>query len=312
MILIGGTRYAGETKKSVFTVMNYLMPLRNVLSMHCSANVGQAGDTAIFFGLSGTGKTTLSSDPHRPLIGDDEHGWSGDGVFNFEGGCYAKMIKLRQEAEPEIWAASHRFGTVLENVVVDPITRELDVDDASLTENTRSAYPISFVPNVVKSGMAGHPALHDVGHEADRIRGARVLGERGVVDVELARDRVDDDVLEDRAEAMRRGPDLRFRFLAQLDHLRVAPALEVEDAVARPAVLVVADQRPVRIRGERRLAGPGEAEEDRGVAGLPDVRRAVHREHVAQRHQVVHHGEHGLLGLAGVARRMILIGGTRY
>ncbi|GAC1659951.1 MAG: phosphoenolpyruvate carboxykinase (ATP) [Candidatus Elarobacter sp.] len=157
MILIGGTRYAGETKKSLFTVMNYLMPLRKVLSMHCSANVGQAGDVAIFFGLSGTGKTTLSSDPHRPLIGDDEHGWSADGVFNFEGGCYAKMIKLRQDAEPEIWAASHRFGTVLENVVLDPQTRELDVDDASLTENTRSAYPLDFVPNVVKSGMAGHP-----------------------------------------------------------------------------------------------------------------------------------------------------------
>ena len=157
IILIGGTRYAGETKKSVFTVMNYLMPLRNVLSMHCSANVGHAGDVAIFFGLSGTGKTTLSSDPHRPLIGDDEHGWSADGVFNFEGGCYAKMIKLRQDAEPEIWAASHRFGTVIENVVMDPNTRELDVDDASLTENTRSAYPIDFLPNFVKSGMAGHP-----------------------------------------------------------------------------------------------------------------------------------------------------------
>jgi phosphoenolpyruvate carboxykinase (ATP) len=157
IILIGGTRYAGETKKSVFTVMNYLMPLRNVLSMHCSANVGRAGDTAIFFGLSGTGKTTLSSDPHRPLIGDDEHGWSADGVFNFEGGCYAKMIKLRQDAEPEIWAASHRFGTVIENVVMDPITRQLDVDDASLTENTRSAYPIDFLPNFVKSGMGGHP-----------------------------------------------------------------------------------------------------------------------------------------------------------
>jgi phosphoenolpyruvate carboxykinase (ATP) len=157
IILIGGTRYAGETKKSVFTVMNYLMPLRNVLSMHCSANVAKAGDVAIFFGLSGTGKTTLSSDPHRPLIGDDEHGWSADGVFNFEGGCYAKMIKLRQDAEPEIWAASHRFGTVIENVVMDPNTRELDVDDASLTENTRSAYPIDFLPNFVKSGMAGHP-----------------------------------------------------------------------------------------------------------------------------------------------------------
>ena len=157
LILIGGTRYAGEIKKSMFTVMNYLMPLRDVLSMHCSANVDANGESAIFFGLSGTGKTTLSSDPHRPLIGDDEHGWSADGVFNFEGGCYAKMIKLRQEAEPEIWAASHRFGTVLENVVMDPQTRKLDVDDASLTENSRSAYPVAFLPNFVKSGMAGHP-----------------------------------------------------------------------------------------------------------------------------------------------------------
>ena len=157
IILIGGTRYAGEIKKSVFTVMNYLMPLRKVLSMHCSANVGPAGDVAIFFGLSGTGKTTLSSDPNRPLIGDDEHGWSADGVFNFEGGCYAKMIKLRQEAEPEIWAASHRFGTVLENVAMDPQTRQLDLDSDRLTENTRSAYPVSFLPNFVKSGMAGHP-----------------------------------------------------------------------------------------------------------------------------------------------------------
>jgi phosphoenolpyruvate carboxykinase (ATP) len=157
IILIGGTRYAGEIKKSVFTVMNYLMPLRKVLSMHCSANVGRDGDVAIFFGLSGTGKTTLSSDPNRPLIGDDEHGWSADGVFNFEGGCYAKMIKLRQEAEPEIWAASHRFGTVLENVAIDPLTRQLDVDSDAKTENTRSAYPVSFLPNFVKSGMAGHP-----------------------------------------------------------------------------------------------------------------------------------------------------------
>ncbi len=157
VILIGGTRYGGEIKKSVFTVMNYLMPLRNVLSMHCSANVGEAGDVAIFFGLSGTGKTTLSSDPHRPLIGDDEHGWSADGVFNFEGGCYAKMIKLGKAAEPEIWAASHRFGTVLENVAMNPRTRVLDVDSDAKTENTRSAYPTSFLPNFIKSGMAGHP-----------------------------------------------------------------------------------------------------------------------------------------------------------
>ena len=157
MILIGGTRYAGEIKKSVFTLMNYLMPLRNVLPMHCSANVGANGDVAIFFGLSGTGKTTLSADASRPLIGDDEHGWSVDGVFNFEGGCYAKVIKLSQSAEPEIWAASHRFGTVLENVAYDAHTRVLDLDSEAKTENTRSAYPIDFIPNVVPGSQAGHP-----------------------------------------------------------------------------------------------------------------------------------------------------------
>jgi phosphoenolpyruvate carboxykinase (ATP) len=157
MVLIGGTRYAGEIKKSVFTIMNYLMPLRSVLPMHCSANVGKAGDVAIFFGLSGTGKTTLSADTNRPLIGDDEHGWSDDSVFNFEGGCYAKVIKLSQSAEPEIWAASHRFGTVLENVVFDPQTRALDLDSQAKTENTRSAYPLEFIPNMVPGSMAGHP-----------------------------------------------------------------------------------------------------------------------------------------------------------
>jgi phosphoenolpyruvate carboxykinase (ATP) len=157
MVLIGGTRYAGEIKKSVFTLMNYLMPLRDVLPMHCSANVGAKGDVAIFFGLSGTGKTTLSSDPNRPLVGDDEHGWSADGVFNFEGGCYAKTIRLSQKAEPEIWAAAHRFGTVLENVVVDPHTRALDLDSEKLTENTRAAYPIDYIPNIVPGAMAGHP-----------------------------------------------------------------------------------------------------------------------------------------------------------
>lgn len=158
LILIGGTKYAGEIKKSVFTVMNYLLPLRGTLPMHCSANVGYAnGDTAIFFGLSGTGKTTLSSDPSRPLIGDDEHGWSDNGVFNIEGGCYAKMIRLSQRAEPEIWAASHRFSTVLENVAYDESTRVLDLDSEEKTENTRSAYPLDFIPNVVAGSRGGHP-----------------------------------------------------------------------------------------------------------------------------------------------------------
>ncbi|MDQ2864662.1 MAG: phosphoenolpyruvate carboxykinase (ATP) [Candidatus Eremiobacteraeota bacterium] len=158
IILIGGTKYAGEIKKSVFTVMNYLLPLRETLPMHCSANVGNKdGDVAIFFGLSGTGKTTLSSDPHRPLIGDDEHGWSSKGVFNFEGGCYAKVIRLSPTAEPEIWAATNRFSTVLENVVYDERTRTLDVDSDAKTENTRSAYPLEFIPNIVRGSKGPHP-----------------------------------------------------------------------------------------------------------------------------------------------------------
>ncbi|MXZ73145.1 MAG: phosphoenolpyruvate carboxykinase (ATP) [Acidobacteria bacterium] len=157
-VLIGGTSYAGEIKKSIFTVMNYLLPARGIMSMHCSANIGADGDTALFFGLSGTGKTTLSSDPHRGLIGDDEHGWSDNGIFNFEGGCYAKTIKLSEEAEPEIYSTTRRFGTVLENVVMDPATRRLDLDDDSITENTRGAYPISFIDNWVPSGRGGHPA----------------------------------------------------------------------------------------------------------------------------------------------------------
>jgi phosphoenolpyruvate carboxykinase (ATP) len=157
LVLIGGTSYAGEIKKSIFTVMNYLLPLRSVLSMHCSANVGTAGDVALFFGLSGTGKTTLSSDPQRRLIGDDEHGWSEDGVFNIEGGCYAKMIRLSAEAEPQIYSTTKRFGTVLENVKMDAASRQLDLNDDSLTENTRGAYPLDFIDNFVPSGQAGHP-----------------------------------------------------------------------------------------------------------------------------------------------------------
>ena len=157
LVLIGGTEYAGENKKSVFSILNYLLPEKGVMPMHCSANIGKDGDVAIFFGLSGTGKTTLSADSSRTLIGDDEHGWSDDSVFNFEGGCYAKMIRLAEEAEPEIYATTRRYGTVLENVVMDAETRELDLDDNSLAENTRGAYPIHFIPNTSAENRGGKP-----------------------------------------------------------------------------------------------------------------------------------------------------------
>ena len=157
LILIGGTKYAGEMKKSVFGLLNYLLPVDGVMPMHCSANIGPNGDTAVFFGLSGTGKTTLSADASRTLIGDDEHGWSDTAVFNFEGGCYAKMIRLSADAEPEIFATTKRFGTVLENVVMDPVTRVLDLEDNSLAENSRGAYPIDFIPNASEDNMGPVP-----------------------------------------------------------------------------------------------------------------------------------------------------------
>ncbi len=157
LVLIGGTEYAGEIKKSVFTAMNYYLPFEDVLPMHCSANFGPGGDVALFFGLSGTGKTTLSADSSRTLIGDDEHGWSKNGIFNFEGGCYAKVINLSPEAEPEIYQTTRRYGTILENVGIDANTRRLDLDDITLTENTRAAYPISHIPNASRQGLGDHP-----------------------------------------------------------------------------------------------------------------------------------------------------------
>jgi len=159
-ILIGGTSYAGEIKKSVFTMMNYVLPLKNVLSMHCSANYGKdKNDVALFFGLSGTGKTTLSIESRRTLVGDDEHGWSEDGIFNIEGGCYAKVIRISREQEPEIYESTRKFGTILENVTIDRQTRRLDLNDDSLTENTRAAFPISHLENADRSGIAGHPRV---------------------------------------------------------------------------------------------------------------------------------------------------------
>lgn len=158
LILIGGTKYAGEMKKSVFGILNYLLPTKGVMPMHCSANIGGDGKTAVFFGLSGTGKTTLSADASRTLIGDDEHGWSDTAVFNFEGGCYAKMIRLSEEAEPEIYATTKKFGTVLENVVMDPVSRELDFDDNTLAENTRGAYPIESIPNTSADNLGPVPS----------------------------------------------------------------------------------------------------------------------------------------------------------
>ena len=157
LALIGGTSYAGEIKKSIFTVMNYLLPLKNVMAMHCSANIGKNNDTAVLFGLSGTGKTTLSADPNRRLIGDDEHGWSDKGVFNFEGGCYAKVIRLSKEAEPDIYECTRKFGTILENVQMDAVSRHIDLFDDTLTENTRASYPLTHIKNIEPDGIGPHP-----------------------------------------------------------------------------------------------------------------------------------------------------------
>ena len=158
IILVGDTEYAGEIKKSIFSIMNFLLPLKGVMAMHCSANEGPDGDVALFFGLSGTGKTTLSADASRTLIGDDEHGWTDEGIFNFEGGCYAKVINLSEDAEPEIYGTTRTFGTILENCVLDRHTREVDYADSSRTENTRAAYPIEMIPNASETGKAGHPS----------------------------------------------------------------------------------------------------------------------------------------------------------
>jgi phosphoenolpyruvate carboxykinase (ATP) len=157
LCIVGNTAYAGEIKKSIFTVLNYLLPLQGVMPMHCSANIGPQGDAALFFGLSGTGKTTLSADPGRALVGDDEHGWSDRGVFNFEGGCYAKVIRLSPTAEPQIYACTRRFGTILENVTIENVTRTIDLDDETVTENTRASYPLEFIENAKPDGMGGHP-----------------------------------------------------------------------------------------------------------------------------------------------------------
>ena len=157
VVIIAGSAYGGESKKAMFTVMNYMLPLKGIMTMHCSANIGEDGHSALFFGLSGTGKTTLSADPKRKLIGDDEHGWDNDGVFNFEGGCYAKVIKLSQEAEPKIYSTTHRFGTILENVVFDADSRKLDLDSAAITENTRASYPLTFIDNAEPTERGSHP-----------------------------------------------------------------------------------------------------------------------------------------------------------
>jgi phosphoenolpyruvate carboxykinase (ATP) len=157
LAVIGGSAYGGEMKKTIFTVLNFLLPFEGVMPMHCSANVGGGGDVALFFGLSGTGKTTLSADPSRQLIGDDEHGWSENGIFNFEDGCYAKVIRLSPEAEPQIYACTRRFGTILENVTMDPVSHRLDLNDEKVTENTRGAYPLTYIDNALAAKMAGHP-----------------------------------------------------------------------------------------------------------------------------------------------------------
>ena len=252
-VLIGGTSYAGEMKKSVFTYLNYALPAAGVMPMHCSANVGPDGDSAVFFGLSGTGKTTLSADPTRTLIGDDEHGWSKSGIFNFEGGCYAKTIRLSAEAEPEIFATTQRFGTVLENVIVDPDTRVADFDDGSKTENTRCAYPLHFIPNASDTGRAGHPKNIDADLRCLRRAAADRQADAGGSDVSLplrlhgqgrrhreGRHRAGSRVLDLLRRAVHAAPSGRIRQPAARSHRQASCRL-----LAREHRL---DRRPVRHR----------------------------------------------------------------